>query len=983
MLDKVGMIMGFLMSHTLFGCCVLALYFAVRAVRKLELRYKENVWMVILCISSAVWSFGFCGIMVQTNPDYAYYWRMVGMFGTFMFLIAGTILIAYLTEMPKLTRQIVQTYSYLGVVLYIGLAKKDLVIYEMASFGMTYSFKPSFWNSVYTLYSVVLAFIMLAALIRTWWTGEKKRQRVMAVKVLLGVVIVLLGMILDTIFPLMGIPAIPGSTFGQFVGLIVLYDAVLFINRFRMNVENMSQFVYYSLEVPILLYDSKKNLQLANSAANLFFDLEDGRLDQGKMEELFEAEEDVFRFAENCREIKAVCRKNQIYCSLAVNKICDDYGDVIGYIIIVSDLSEHMRTVAEMEEAIRSADRANAAKSTFLANMSHEIRTPMHAIIGFSELVMKLDINPQVREYMEDIKLASNNLLAIINDILDISKIESGKMEVLPVEYYTASLMKDVSLIITMQAENKGLGFKFEVAEDIPNQLYGDKVRLRGVLINVLNNAIKYTKEGSVSFQASVRRREGDMVLLEFKVSDTGIGIRQEEIGRLFKSFERLERKANDGIEGSGLGLAIANGYIRLMGGEIQVESTYGKGSVFTVLVPQKIVDEKPLDKSYIYRKEATEAKEENFRLDNVPVLVVDDNKVNLRVAQGIMNSYGMKVDVADGGAAAVELCTVRNYPLVFMDQMMPQIDGISAMRMIREKNPYYAKGGEGKIIVLTADAIGGVREQLLAEGFDEYIGKPLNIKQMERVILKFIPEEKVIRGVAEQEENQDEEQQEKALQEKRFQEELASKLPQIDVPLGVSRCGKSTGEYLQVLKITYEYGENRIQQLLEYQKAGNYGDYTIKVHSLKSTALNIGAVAISEMAKQQELAGKEGDYSFIDTHYEELIREYRKMLGDICQVLVENEVIKSPAPVQAPEGKIPAEYLDEEVVHQMLQSILEYLDEFEFNRIFQILEELKKCPLKREDSELFKDIGAAMDELLVDKVRELILKALEGKDVS
>ena len=299
-------------------------------------------------------------------------------------------------------------------------------------------------------------------------------------------------------------------------------------------------------------------------------------------------------------------------------------------------------------------------------------------------------------------------------------------MELVPGNYYISHLMKDVSLIIETQAEQKGLAFKVTIDEQLPTQLFGDKVHLRGIIINILNNAVKYTEKGCISFQTRVKEKEGKRILLEFEINDTGIGIRKEDIPNLFKKFERLDISNTYHIEGSGLGLSIANGYVKLMNGEIKVNSIYGQGTTFPITVPQEIVDDTPFNKNYVYTPK-TEAVSGKFRIDSVEILVVDDNRVNLRMAQGLFGSYGFRVYVADSGKKAIDICSKECYPLVFMDQMIPYIDGVMAMKELRKINPYYAPGGEGKIIVLTADAIMGVREKLLKQGFDEYIGKPFD----------------------------------------------------------------------------------------------------------------------------------------------------------------------------------------------------------------------------------------------------------------
>lgn len=954
--------MSFLISHSLFACCILAFYYAWTVFRKMDFHYVENILLFFACIGSGVWSLGFYGIMIQSDPDIAYYWRLVGMAGVFSFLIFVTMLITYLAGIKNFIKRMIYGYSSLGIILYFGLAQKDLVEYKKAFFGMSYSFLPSMWNNLYTAYSVILAVIITISLIMLLKRTEKKRLRVLARKLLLADLIVVIGMVFDTILPVLGLQAFPGSTLGQFISLIVLYNAVVFADESRIKVENISKFIYSSIEFPVVMYNSEKKLCLANNCADTFLELNEDDLEQYNIDKLFELQTDVFDFDEKRREIDAVCKSNGIQCNLSINKVFDDYGDLIGFIVFVNDMTKQMKTIERLEEAIAEADHANEAKSIFLANMSHEIRTPIHAIIGFSEIVLKSDINSQVRNYIEDIKLSSNNLLVLINDILDLSKIESGKMELVPTSYYTTSLIKDVSLIITTQAQQKGLELTMDIDDELPTQMYGDKVRLRGIIINILNNAVKYTNKGSISFKAKVRERDGKRIWLEFVISDTGIGIREEDIPNLFKKFERLDRKNNYNVEGSGLGLSIANGYVSLMGGEIRVNSVYGQGTEFTIIVPQDIVDDTPFDKNFVYGKGDNNTSQ-RFFVDSIDLLVVDDNKVNLRMAQGLFGSYGFNVDIADGGQKAIDICSEKCYPLVFMDQMMPQVDGIEAMREIRKRNPYYDYGNEGKIIVLTADAISGAREKLLKKGFDEYIGKPFDVKKLENIILQFVPEDKII---FEEVKTVDDDSKDNEML-----CDLEEKLPNLDVRTGASYCDNDATEFLEILKIVYDFGEKRIDELQGFRLNKDYKNFTILVHSLKSNAKNIGAMEAAQMAQELENAGNNGNYDYIEEYCDEFLETYSEIIKSIHSVLEEYGLLEVQETVE--EYIEDGDCLEHDIFLSKLNSILEYIDNFETDKVFEILDDLEKCVLKPDDKVVFESIRRAMNDLEVDEVCEII----------
>lgn len=955
----------YICPQLLFAGFVLSLYYAISHLKKSGIKNKENLLFVLFCFSSAVWSFGFYGVFIQTIPDNAYLWRAIGMIGTFGYLITAQLLICHFSGIQKHWRCTIEFFSFLGIIIYFFIIQKDQVIYELTDIGMSYSFTPGLWNNIYIIYSIITAINMFFVTVFMLRKSSTKRMHALAKKLLAAELIILFGMLLDTVLPIIGMKAIPGSSIAQTIGLFIMYSAVTFNSHSKITISNMSEFVYYSLTMPVLVYDSNKNLQILNDAAYPFMGVkrnERSSFDIVGIDSLFHTDKgDIFDFEGDSQEADAVCTHNLSYCSLSINKIYDDFDDTIGYIILVTDLSERMNSMKRLEEAKRDAENANHAKSTFLANMSHEIRTPMNAIIGFSELVLKMNITKEVRSYVNDIKFASHNLLAIINDILDISKIESGKMELVMDSYYTSQLLNDVSMIISPQVAQKGLLFETKIDQSIPRALYGDKVRLRSVLTNILNNAVKYTQEGRITFEASILKQTATHVTLEFKITDTGIGIKPENLNNLFESFERFDQKVHYGIEGSGLGLAISNGYIQLMGGEIKVDSTYHQGSTFTIILEQRIIDDKPLEQDYSHNSlNGNTTSISNMKLYGLSVLVADDNIINLRVAHGILSYYGLVVDTASSGIEALNLCSNKKYDFVFMDQMMPEMDGIEAMREIRKLNGHYQKGGPGKIIVLTADAIKGARESLINQGFDEYLGKPINVVQLERLFVRYISPSRITY----------EESPEEAVPSSDIGlSSLENKLMGIDVAMGISNCGGKFEDYLKILKITYDYGEKQLEELKTAWEANDYETYIIKIHSIKSTSLNIGARGLSAMARSQEEEGRAGNYAYIDKHMQEFQDDGRKILEAIKELLTEHNIITDKTATD--------EELDEVMLLRLYQNIARCIDQFDFSKVFEILEEVKKYKVPDTHKEILSKLDALMEELDVDAIKELLNSVL------
>lgn len=867
----------------LFTCSVLAFFFSATMVWSPGRKETENRLLAALCLGSAIWSVGFGTLFLQTDPEIAYRCRVIGMIGTILYLITGVVLVCHLSEIKKSVAHIIDGFASTGVIIYFLTVERSQTIYQLDTIGMTYSFKPGLANTIYTIYSIVIAVSIFAVSLYMCFSKIRRIRHFGKIFLLMDGII-LLGTILDTVFPLLGMSAIPGSTITQFWGVIVVFVAIRANNRSKINIGNMSEFIYYSLSIPVLVYDSTYTLKIANDAAADFFKIKQEAISHENipLDSLFEAEpEALFQFEGSSKDMDAVFRSKQTYCNLSINKITDRYNDVIGYIIIVTDLSERMKTMQKLEEAKLEAETANRAKTAFLANMSHEIRTPMNAIMGFSELILKMDIPDTVHEYVSDIKNSSQNLLAIINDILDISKLDSGKMELACANYLPHTLLQDVYHIIDVQARKKGLHFQMTTDPRIPNELYGDVARIRGILINILNNAIKYTQKGSVQFNVRLLDMQGDVASLEYTITDTGIGIKESALEHLFDSFARFDSKKNSDIEGTGLGLSIVNGYVKLMGGTITVDSIYGRGSTFTVVLEQQIIDASPMACAPAQTHTSPISMEDTLKVTDTHVLVTDDNLINLKVIKSTLEHYGFRVDTATSGAEAIALCRENDYALVFMDQMMPHMDGVEAMQHIRALSPHYAFGGRGKIIALTANAISGVRGELMEKGFDEYMSKPIAMDLLEHIIRSFVPDSKIIYGKTGTSADIF-----ATVMPKLTTTSLAEQLPDMDVAEGLAHCNGKLELYMRILEIAFQASEKQLTELHSFYDNGAYTDYTIQIHSLKGQLLNMGAMELSKAAQELEYASREGRYEVIEEKKDDFAQRYRKLMSDIGKVI-------------------------------------------------------------------------------------------------
>lgn len=420
------------------------------------------------------------------------------------------------------------------------------------------------------------------------------------------------------------------------------------------------------------------------------------------------------------------------------NRVLEDEKQTVGHMTTFFDITDLLESNKKMEQLKIEADNANYAKSNFLANMSHEIRTPINAVLGMDEMILRESSEENIIEYATSIKRAGESLLSLVSDILDFSKIESGKMTILDEPYNIKELIKDIINTFTLRMRQKGLSFITEIDENIPKILVGDEVRIKQIALNILSNAFKYTKEGYVKLKISSEIR-GNKCVLSFSVEDTGSGIKKDAMEKLFATFERIDEKKNRHIEGSGLGLNITKNLLKMMGSDIQVKSVYGRGSIFFFDLEQRVSDYEPIGMMDIedVKVDINQGSEDTFTAPHARMLVVDDNLVNLSVMKGLLKRTQATVEMASSGAEAVKMTKDREYDLIFMDHLMPEMDGIETMIRIKgmETNP----NRNTPCIVLTANAISGAKEKYMEAGFDEYMTKPVNMDLLENNLRKFL----------------------------------------------------------------------------------------------------------------------------------------------------------------------------------------------------------------------------------------------------
>ena len=666
-----------------------------------------------------------------------------------------------------------------------------------------------------------------------------------------------------------------------------------------------------------------------------------------------------------------------VFAEMAILLAVKKSNSMVKFISLKAQSNQELLKVVEIKR--KEAKSAGKAKTDFLANMSHEIRTPMNAICGMSDLLLQTKLTDEQLDYVSTIKLSSDNLLSIINDILDFSKIEAGKMELVPQSYNLLSPLYSLQNTIDVRIGERPLDFKISIKRDMPTQLYGDEVRVQQVILNLLTNAVKYSNQGHIELIVDYEKLENDEIMLKATVKDQGIGIKKEDMPKLFEAFSQVDMERNHRIEGTGIGLTITERLVRSMGGSITLESEYGVGTTFYVSMRQKVedfnsvIDTESTDdfvvishsnilKGFVSGKK----KIAKFVAPDANVLVVDDNEANLKVAKGLMGQYKLSVRTCTSGKAALGILeTDKSFDILFIDHMMPEMDGVELTKILRSSNDDYLK--YVPIIALTANAIKGVSEMFLANGFTEYLSKPIDTERLGEVLNKWIPENKKKEAMEEEESVADKNQ---AVDEN--EENLLNMLRQIenvDYDKAMTLCGKSEDILLSVIEVyvkSYSQIKERIDSTYAKEDLKNYA---IEVHGVKSSSRSIGNDVLGEMAYRLEIEAKDGNIAYVKENHSEFVMKYEQFVGKLKEIV---DKLKT-------EEKIEKVKFSKEEMLSMINECISLYDEFETTKAEEVLKKLQCAECDENIMNLINDAIDSAELFDFDEVTKILTNIKES----
>ena len=888
--------------------CILLVIGTVAAVmgisffwRNKEAEGRMRAYICALGILSGFWCISFGMIGITEDISVCDPIRAVGIVALTGFLTAELYLVSDVSGAKKGAVTAAKILSVvISLVDIIVFAQPGLDRYIRVDGRTTWIASPGFEvnRKIHSVY-ICLMFLSLLIFGIIWLIRNKvKRLRHFLVLAFIANFTMLFFSIPDTLFPVLGYQAVATSGIGGAICAIVMWYGATQLSSFDIRMGSIRDKFFDFIDAGVIVFDLSGRTALMNR-----YTAERMRNAQKagyKLDDLFTIEgvsaEEVLKYSEDKIYAARFWDKENAHAySVRVNGIKDNFDEIFCYMCVFIDVTEEV-------EAIRKFEVASEAKSRFLAQMSHEIRTPINAVLGMNEMILREEAREDILEYARNIDSAGKTLLTLINSILDFSKIEDGKMEIIPVRYDTASFVNDLVNSVLQRADAKGLAFEANIDEALPCALVGDDVRFSQVILNLLTNAVKYTPQGTVTFTMSLAGLEGDTAAIRVSVKDTGIGIKEEDREALFESFERLDEFRNHNIEGTGLGLSIIKSLLSLMDSKLAVESVYGVGSCFSFELRQKVADGTPIGdyKKRLKESYANRREHKTISVKKAGILVVDDNDMNLKVCSNLLKLMNIKPDVASSGMEAIECMKRSTYDIVLLDHMMPKMDGIETLKKLKEEG---LVPEETTVIVLTANAVVGAREMYLEAGFDDYLSKPIAVKELEKKLVKYLPAE----AFTEEEPAADDKKAAAAESGDEFfefvpEEDAGPLYPGTDtkeaaggehgaflsclaeqgirVEEGIGFAAGDVDFYMEMLEEFCRGSAEKAERLNGYFAEENMKDYEVLVHAMKSNAGSVGAEELQAMALRLEEAAAEGRMDIIKAEHKAFMDRYKDIVS-------------------------------------------------------------------------------------------------------
>lgn len=838
--------------------------------------FKYSVFL--LALGNGLCCMGYSIMSLSANLQVAYFFRVIGLFGINIYLLAELVLVTSCLNFSRRAEFLIIGLTTIAIVfdmIIYGSPESDRFVYYPLYSYTAYVRNDPYRHLFHYAYLTILIICML--IIATVWAINVKYHR--------DKKLVVFAFLSNIIWGLSSVPdwlklhidtslAHVYYCLGIWLAFIVFFRAANNYMTFYITVNSISRDIFSTLGTGLLVFDTNFHLNLSNEYARKLLGLnkEPQRI---RLKEIFELKSgEPFKMFEKATEGMVIdYRLTSVVTGKVtlVNFSCkmDKKNEPMCYILVATDLTEENRLIKE-------AQAANEAKTEFISNISHEIRTPINIISGMNELILRECTEEPILKYAENIHVASRNLTSLINDVLDISKIESGKLEILSFDYSFKTILSDLYNMFINLAKERHQSLTITCNPNLPSVLTGDEIRIKQIMSNLISNAIKYTPEnGKITVEVDYTENiDTESLTLILKISDNGIGIRPEDMPKLFNNFQRFELHRNRTIQGTGLGLSITKNLITLLRGQIEVASDYGKGSTFTVSIPQTISNKTPIGdiKNFSYTGEIRKY-ETNFTAPDAKILSVDDVQMNLDVFCGLLKKTKVQIDCALNGAEALSMMATTKYDLIFLDHMMPEMDGVEVLKRLRQDKTSLSH--DTPVIMLTANASMGADQKYLEDGFTDYLSKPIQPSQLDALVIKYLPDELVTHQTNTTETVSN------------VGSDLMHSLDFIDANAGLEFAAGDEDFYRQILQ-TYIVEDKRAQ-LDELLKKEDWPNYQIVAHSLKGTSLTIGASELSAAAKALEFAVKESNYDYIKEHHSSVMEQYKELLDKLKTVIDSN----------------------------------------------------------------------------------------------